>query len=181
MDLEQNQSFLPQINVNISAKLITSLKILQLSAEELSQTISQEMTENPALEIEEQQLCPICGSPLEDGLCPECHPGLAEAPSQIAEADYDATSYIETRERQRNQDGDEEYDPISLVASDVSLSDYLTSSLYNALPSEDFPIADYLVGSLDEFGYLAVTDEEVAEACGVELERVRDVVAVLQR
>lgn len=180
-DMELEQSLLPQINVNISAKLITSLKILQLSADELAQTIHHEMTENPALEIEEAPLCPICGARLEDGRCPDCYPAQAEAPPSSADADYDATSYIETRDRQRSLDSDEEYDPISLVPSDVSLSDYLTSSLYNVLPSEDFEIAEYLVGSLDEFGYLTVSDEEVAEACAVEPEQVHKVVDALQR
>jgi len=100
----------------------------------------------------------------------------------VADADYDATAYMETGDRQRNNmDGEEEYDPISLVASDVSLSDYLTAALYNAVPREDFPIADYLVGSLDDFGYLTVSDQEVAEACEVDLERVANVVAALQR
>src|SRR5579864_7844085 len=128
--MELEQTVLPQLNVNISAKLITSLKILQLSAEELAQTIHQEMTDNPALEIDEAALCPICGAPLEDGRCAECYPGQAENPT-AADADYDPTSYVETRERQRNtSDGDEDYDPISMVASDVSLSDYLTSALY---------------------------------------------------
>ncbi len=162
MDLEQSQTLLPQLNVNISAKLITSLKILQLSADELSQTISQEMTDNPALEIDERQLCPICGGPLEDGRCQDCYPAQGEAAS-AADTDYDATAYIETRERQRNRETDEEYDPISLVASDVSLSDYLTGSMYNALPAQDFPIADYLVGSLDVKRILTSCFEELGE------------------
>lgn len=178
--MELEQSLLPQLNVNISAKLITSLKILQLSAEELSQTIRQEMTDNPALEIDEQTLCPICGAPLDDGRCPECYPHAADA-STPADGDYDAAAYIETRDRQRNQESDDEYDPISLVASDLSLSDYLVAAMRNALPSADLPIAEYLVGSLDEFGYLTVSDEEVAEACDVSVERVVPVVAALQR
>lgn len=177
MDLEQ--TLLPQLNVNISAKLITSLKILQLSAEELSQTINQEMIDNPALEIEEQQQCPICGAPLEDGRCPECYP--AENQAEEAAPDYDASSYLETRDRQRSQDGEDDYDPMSLVASDVSLSEYLNAAMHNALPEEDHGVADYLIGSLDEFGYLTVSDEEVAEACEVDVNRVREVVATLQR
>src|SRR5713226_5454132 len=113
--MELEQTLLPQISVNISAKLITSLKILQLSAEELSQTITQEMADNPALEIEEQQLCPICGAPLEDGRCQECYPATYDdTPANI---DYDATAYVETRDQQRSQDSDEDYDPISYVAS----------------------------------------------------------------
>jgi len=172
--MELEQTLLPHLSVNISAKLITSLKILQLSSEELSQTISQEMTDNPALEIEEQALCAICGAPLQDGACPECHPGaqpVADSPADVA--DYDASSYMETRDRQRNQDGEEDYDPISLVASDMSLSEYLLGAMRNGLPGEDFDIADYLVGSLDEFGYLTVSDDEVAEALNVSVERVR--------
>lgn len=179
--MELEQSLLPQLNVNISAKLITSLKILQLSAEELAQTINREMTENPALEIDEAALCPICGAPLEDGRCAECYPSQAEREPTTVDADYDATSYVETRERQRNNtDGDEDYDPISMVASDVSLSDYLTSALCNVLPQSDFGIAEYLVGSLDEFGYLTVSNEEVMEACEADLEQVARVVSALQ-
>jgi RNA polymerase sigma-54 factor len=185
--MELEQTLLPHLSVNISAKLITSLKILQLSSEELSQTISQEMTDNPALEIEEQALCPICGAPLQDGACSECHPMAQLSTASDSDedtsdvADYDASSYIETRDRQRNQDGEEDYDPISLVASDMSLSEYLLAAMRNALPAEDFEIADYLVGSLDEFGYLAVEDQEVADALDVPVERVAEVVAVLQR
>ncbi len=182
--MELEQTLLPHLGVNISAKLITSLKILQLSSEELSQTISQEMADNPALEIEEQALCPICGAPLENGACPECHPGASATTTDDAGvadvADYDATTYMETRDR-RNQDGEEDYDPISLVASDMSLSEYLLAAMRNMLPSEDMDIADYLVGSLDEFGYLTATDGEVADALNVSLERVAEVVAVLQR
>lgn len=177
MDLEQ--TLLPQVNVNISAKLITSLKILQLSADELSQTINQEMIDNPALDIEEQQLCPVCGAPLEDGRCPDCYPVDAEASGGVT--DYDAASYIETPDRQRSLEGDEDYDPMSFVASDISLSEYLMSAMRNALPAEDHPIADYLIGSLDEFGYLTVSDDEVVEACEASLERVQEVVATLQR
>lgn len=181
--MELEQSLLPQLNINISAKLITSLKILQLSSDELAQTIQQEMTDNPALDIDEVQLCPICGAPLDDGRCPECYPTAGESAPSAADSDYDASAYIETdtRDRQRSLDSDEDYDPISLVASDVSLSEYLSGALYNALPAEDAPIADYLVGSLDDFGYLTVSDQEVAEACDVELERVQRVVDVLQR
>jgi RNA polymerase sigma-54 factor len=180
MDLEQ--SLLPQLSVNISAKLITSLKILQLSSDELSQTIQQEMTDNPALEVDEQQLCAICGAMLENGRCPDCMPADRLETTQLpADGDYDASSYIETRDRQRNHEGEEEYDPISLVASDLNMSDYLTSALHDAIGEEDFDIAEYLIGSLDEFGYLTVSDAEVAEACEAPIEQVAEVVAALQR
>ncbi len=51
MYLEQLQSSTQQQTLNISAKLIASIKILQCSAEELEQTIAAELSENPALEV----------------------------------------------------------------------------------------------------------------------------------
>ena len=53
MYLEQVPGVAPQQGLNISAKLIASIKILQCSAEELEQSIAQEIEENPALEVDE--------------------------------------------------------------------------------------------------------------------------------
>ncbi|MHB8618936.1 MAG: RNA polymerase factor sigma-54 [Chloroflexota bacterium] len=175
--MELEQTTLPQLSINISAKLITSLKILQLSADELSQTIRQEMIENPALEIDERQICPVCGSILEDGVCPECYP-LGADRAATADEQYDS-SYMEAPDRS-NQDTDEEYDPVSLVASETSLSDYLRDALRNVLAANDMPVAEYLIGSLDEFGYLTVSDQEVAQACGVAMDTVQRVISALQ-
>ena len=82
MELEQSQTIQPQINIAITANLITSLKILQLSAEELQQTIEQEIVNNPALEVEERETCPVCGASMQDGRCPDCVP----EPSSVTEA-----------------------------------------------------------------------------------------------
>src|SRR5579885_3082388 len=62
----------------------------------------------------------------------------------------------------------------------MSLQDYLLDALLSTIPSGDAAIAEYLIGSLDDSGYLTVEDDEVAEACGVSLERVRSVVQALQ-
>ncbi|MBV9119352.1 MAG: hypothetical protein JOZ39_01495, partial [Chloroflexi bacterium] len=179
--MEIEQTFYPQLNVNISAKLITSLKILQLSAEELSQTIRQEMIDNPALEIDEQTLCIICGAPLQDGCCPDCTQHSVSTESADSDSEFDPSSYIETPDRQRNRDGEDDYDPMSLLASDISLGEYLLDALRNVLPEDEYPIAEYLVGSLDDFGYLTCTDDEVAEACEVSLAQVAEAIAALQR
>src|SRR5581483_485841 len=77
--------------------------------------------------------------------------------------------------------GDEDYDPIALAASETSLQDYLSDALRSAISEEDWPIGEYLIGSLDESGYLTVGDEEVAQACDVSVERVREVVQALQQ
>jgi RNA polymerase sigma-54 factor len=182
MELEQTQSLQPQTSIAITANLITSLKILQLSSEELEQTIEQELINNPALELDEHETCSVCGSPLQDGHCTECSANSStnaepEASSPWEDEGYDAWR-IDTRP---NSAADEDYDPVALAASEVSLQDYLLDALLSALAHEDAPIAEYLIGSLDESGYLTVGDEEVAEACGVSVERIQNVVAVLQQ
>src|SRR5215467_12562601 len=72
MYLEQVPGVAPQQGLNISAKLIASIKILQCSAEELEQSIAHEMDENPALEVDEQAQCLRCGAALTMGVCPSC-------------------------------------------------------------------------------------------------------------
>ena len=67
MYLEQSQHPSQQQSVNISAKLIASIKILQLSAEELEQTIAQEALDNPAFDMDELGQCQRCGTQMKDG------------------------------------------------------------------------------------------------------------------
>ncbi|HLY67361.1 MAG TPA: RNA polymerase sigma-54 factor, partial [Chloroflexota bacterium] len=182
MELEQSQSLQPQINIAITANLITSLKILQLSSEELEQTIQQELVENPALEVEERETCSVCGATLQEGRCPDCSiQGVVSTSAEPAtpweEEPYDAWR-LDTRP---NADSDDDYDPVALAASETSLQEYLADVLRNVVDSADWPIAEYLIGSLDDSGYLTVGDSEVAEACGATLERVREVVLLLQQ
>src|SRR5262249_54662590 len=72
MYLDQTQLLAPQQTINISAKLIASIKILQYSSEELERVMPAELSENPALEVEEQAQCLRCGAGLHAGLCLNC-------------------------------------------------------------------------------------------------------------
>ena len=63
-DQEQRQRNLP--------RLIEANYLLHLSSQELETVISTEMSSNPALEIDEQPHCPMCGTLLEHGACTTC-------------------------------------------------------------------------------------------------------------
>jgi len=181
MELEQSLQPQAQMNIAITANLITSLKILQLSSEQLEQTIEQELVDNPALEMEERETCPVCGGGMPDGYCPECA-STPRSPELTEESQWEDDTYDSWRIDVRpSAAGDDDYDPVSLAASETSMADYLSDVLHSSIPAEDGAIADYLIGSLDESGYLTVSDQEVADACGVSLDRVRDVVSVLQQ
>ncbi len=68
MILDQLQLPSQQHGVNISAKLIASITMLQYSAQELEEAIARELAENPALEVEEVVQCQRCGTNLSGGL-----------------------------------------------------------------------------------------------------------------
>jgi RNA polymerase sigma-54 factor len=130
--------------------------------------------------MDERETCAVCGSTLQDGRCPEC---TAAPVSNASDANnqWDDEPYDAWRIDTRPNNSDEDYDPVSLAASEVSMAEYLSDALHSSIPAEDAPIADYLIGSLDESGYLTVSDQEVADALGVDIEDVREVVQVLQQ
>ncbi len=174
MFLEQGQTVSPQSTLNISAKLIASIKILQLSAEELEQSISLELVENPAFEAEEMSQCQRCGAQLKDGACPNC--GTTAGANRTDETpeweDYNEPGLLGGEE--------DEYDPLARVESLESLEEGLLSHMRTVVVPEDFPIAEYLIGNLDSHGYVQVSVEEAARTLRVEVERVEHVLSLLQ-
>jgi len=68
----------------------------------------------------------------------------------------------------------------SLVAG-TSLQEMLLEQVReSSLPSEQWPIAEMLIGNIDEYGYLKATLEELAFSTGVPAERILEVLKVIQ-
>lgn len=178
MSLDQLQLPAQQQTVNISAKLIASIKVLQYSAQELEEAIAQELLENPALEVEEVVQCQRCGASLRAGLCPRCE-RHAEAGSDGREevSGWDEYSDVRGGSAASHEDG---YDPLDFVRSGGTLHDYLLRQLGAALANDDYPIVEYLIGSLDSHGYVTVSTEEVAATLRVTPERVKVALSQLQ-
>ena len=66
------------------------------------------------------------------------------------------------------------------VASELSLPERLIRELGAVLPLEQMPIAEFLVGNLDERGFLECSVEEVARILEVDVAEVRAVLMELQ-
>ena len=77
--------------------------------------------------------------------------------------------------------GDDDFDPVSLVAAEPTMRERLMYDLRSALPDSDFRIADYLVGNLDDRGFLVSDVDTMASEMGVSPEHMYDVLQVLQR
>lgn len=161
-DTEQRQ----EMEQRPSPTLVTFTQLLALSSHELQQAIEQELTDNPALDlVETDDHCMRCGEPLISGKCPRC--------DGLGDEDWEPEGPV--------REYDDDFNPFSLVASQMSLAESLMAELRTALPSEDHFIAEFLCGSLDDTGFLTTTTEEVAATLGVEVERVEYVLEVLQR
>ena len=148
------------------------IKLLELPAVQLEQRIKQEIEDNIVLEEEERSS--------EDD----------EQPQQISVDEYlhddDTPSY---KSRINNYSKDDKQRPVYLTEG-RSLQEYLIEQLrYRNLPERDMRLAVYLVGSIDEDGYLRRDLESVAddiaftvgvETTAGELERLLNVIHELE-
>jgi RNA polymerase sigma-54 factor len=162
-----------------SPQLVAANHILALSSAELDREIHKEVEENPALEVEEVTVCQHCGRPLQGTSCAYC--GRTSQITDQAKA-YDTDDYTDGTlwQRRVSSSDDEEFDPTTRVAAQMSLAEHLTLSLQAQYPLEDAPIIEYLVGNLDDDGRLRCTPEEVEDLFEVDAESVARMVHSLQ-
>ena len=173
-------------SMRVSPTLIAVNHVLALSSQELRTLINQEAEENPAFELIEHQTCTICGEVLSNGMCRSCLSRTKEAASEGYGADeygFGGVSYRDDEQGGALVGGgdNDEFDPVSLVASEASMHERLMLDVRSALPAEDFLIAEYILGSLDDRGFLMQEPESIAEQMDVPAERVMFTLRVMQR
>jgi RNA polymerase sigma-54 factor len=176
MELELTQDASAVQSLKVSPRLVAANYILELSSLELQQAISEELHENPALELIEVPTCAVCGTELQGSVCPRCvqRQKSDDVTPRGAEPNY------EEHIPQYQSGAEDEFDPLTQVASEETLAERLLSELGTLLDEEDMPIAEYLVGSLDDKGYLSCSVDEAAYELEVPPQRVRKVLTILQ-
>jgi RNA polymerase sigma-54 factor len=181
LELDLGQEFTPSQTLKVSPRLVAANYILELSSQELQQQIATELSENPALELVEIPTCRVCGTELQGSICPRCIQHQKSGSASTYGSDGRGYSYDDSPADSRNRGGeDEDFDPLTRVASEQTLAEKLLMDMGAALPEEDMPIAEYLVGSLDEKGYLSIKLEDVSYEMDVPIDKVRAVLRVLQ-
>lgn len=184
MDLSIDMS--PEQTVRVSPTLIAVNQILALSSQELQAAIKQEADENPAFEIIEHATCNLCGEVLKHGVCLNCsRKGLTPEARQSGVEEYNPGTMIESDFGSgyggSYADVDEEFDAVALVASEPTMRERLMNDLRAVLPSSDLPIADYIVGNLDDRGFLMTDPPRLAREIGVPAERVERILQTLRK
>ena len=168
-----NQKQVLSLQQKLSPQQIQMIKLLELPVVQLEQRIKQEIEDNIVLEEEERSA--------EDEEQP---------PQQISFDEYlredDTPSY---KSRINNFSKDDKQRPVYLTEG-RSLQEYLVEQLgYRNLPERDLRLAVYLIGSIDEDGYLRRDLESVAddiaftmglETTAEELERLLGIIHELE-
>jgi RNA polymerase sigma-54 factor len=163
-----------------SPQLVAANHILALSSADLQSLINKEIIENPALEMEETPIRPTCGRALQGNVCTNCVSAAQPTQQVLDHDDYLDDAALWQFQSTSGGSEDEEFDPTTHVAAQMSLAEHLTLSLQAQLPSQDAPIVEYLVGNLDDDGLLRCSVEEVVHLFEVPLERVERAIIALQ-
>ena len=171
-DVSQKQT------AGMSPEHILGKSVLKMSLEELQQFVQAEFCENPALSVEDYSECPVCCSQLIDGGCPNCESlDLAGAEDPPSEPD----DWSPEQWEQSSRFDDEYFEPFAGVATPSSLSDHLKEQIHANLSEADVPIAEFIIDSLGEDGYLREPLFEIACRLRLSVPQLESVLALVQK
>jgi RNA polymerase sigma-54 factor len=157
----QSQRLETGISLRVDPRVVVASQILQLNSGALEAAIESELSENPALERTE-------------GLEPI---SLNEVLSVIAPNELKPWS--DSWESKRSLPSETEDTWVDMAVSSASLIDQLSVAVRSRLEPRLHRVADHLIGSLDERGYLTTPDEELALECGCSIEDVEVAIKAL--
>jgi RNA polymerase sigma-54 factor len=153
-------------------QLLLTNRLLQMSSLELQQCLTQELSENPALESGDEHWCGGCAVP-----GPQC------ADCAFLPASFRSTLVSSTRQADGAAAGgarEDMLDPLDLVEAPQTLRDHLLLQLRAAGHPDDWAVGRYLIDNIDHEGYLRCTEEEAARVLQVAPEEVERVLRLVQ-
>ncbi|MGA7616591.1 MAG: RNA polymerase factor sigma-54 [Thermoanaerobaculia bacterium] len=184
-----------KLHLRLSQKLIMTpslqqaIKLLQLSKLELQEVLNQELLENPLLEENSEEI------KTEDSENEQKTEEPAEAKTEsnekeqdeqkdsFDEIDYDAyfQDYIDYGYNPRMTEQYEEVPIENTLSRPPDLADHLTwqLSMSDASPRTK-DVANFLIGNIDEDGYLRATDEEVVRVGKYTQEECDEAIRLIQ-
>jgi len=185
-----------KLHLKLSQKLIMTpslqqaIKLLQLSKLELQEVLNQELLENPLLEESaeeaknEESEADAQEKTQTEEEAKAAEPAKEKEKDSFEEIDYDAyfQDYIEYGYNPRGMGEEHEEFPIeNTLTRPPNLTDHLTwqLSMSDASPKVK-EIGAFIIGNIDEDGYLRATNEEIAAAGGYDPNDVERAVEAVQ-
>ncbi len=186
-----------KLHLKLSQKLIMTpslqqaIKLLQLSKLELQEVLNQELLENPLLdETQEETKQEEAESDAQETKTQTEEEAKAAEPQKekekdsFDEIDYDAyfQDYIEYGYNPRGMGEEHEEFPIeNTLTRPPNLTDHLTWQLSMSDASPRIKdVGHFIIGNIDEDGYLRASTEEIMAAGPYEEKEVEDAIAVVQ-
>jgi len=176
----------------ITPQLQQAIRLLQLTRLELVDMISQEMKENPLLEEEEEERELAEGEPpvteqeeRETSAEPE-HTSEVKGNGEGAD-EFDWENYLENSnlipfQRQSSPDGDERPSFENFLTKRTTLTDHLHWQLQlSHFTEEEHEVGTWIIGNLDEDGYLKISLEDVCSETNLPMEMVERVLRKIQQ
>jgi ribosomal protein S27AE len=168
MKIEPTLALRPLPQLRMVPKLMAVNAILVLPLQALEARIEAELDSNPALE-RETTLCPRCGTELAGVLCGSCGYLLGEPLMEDPVAGSPRT------------EAEEDFDPLASLPAELSLHEHLLLQLQaQRLQGKRREIGEFLVGSVDQRGYLQADLGEAASRFRLSLRVAEEVLALVQ-
>lgn len=156
-----------QLNLKLSQKLspqqIQLMKLIQLPTQAFEQRLKQEMEENPALEGGKEEK-----DEYEDDFSTDDYqeddPGNESIEAEIDVDEYLSDDEIPSYRLQANNYSADDEDKHVPYASGTSFTQYLKTQLSTLrLTDDEIDIAEFLVGSVDESGYIRRSIQDIVD------------------
>ena len=192
LEIKQSPKLVQQLV--ITPQLQQAIRLLQLTRLELVDMISQEMKENPLLEEtdegeqapEESRAAEAEEVPQELEHTPEVK-GEGEVPEAVNEFDWE--NYLENynltpyqRVGTGGQDGEERPSFENFLVKRTTLADHLHWQLqFSRFTDDEHRVGTWVIGNLDEDGYLKVPLEDIVNDLNVPRETVEKVLRKIQQ
>ena len=189
LELKQSPKLVQQLV--ITPQLQQAIRLLQLTRLELVDMISQEMKENPLLEETEE------GREVAEGEAPATEQAEAEPapePEVTPEVkgtgegsdEFDWENYLEnsnlTPFQKSSSDGEERPSFENFLSKRTTLTDHLHWQLQlSRFTEEEHEAGTWIIGNLDEDGYLKISLEDICSETHLPMEVVERVVRKVQQ
>jgi RNA polymerase sigma-54 factor len=152
---------------NLSARQMQYLRLLQMNLQELNSYLNEAQLENPLLELASPEISVASDEPTAIKLADWAAFSGTRAESAPSDPnDADDTPTFE--EMQAAHDGR------------YSLEEYLKAQIDVSVDGVEYRMVDYLIGFLDENGYLTVTAEQLAREFSCDVSLARETIGYLQ-
>lgn len=169
-----------KLRQTIAPQLIQSLHLLQVPILKLEQLLRVELSTNPLLEEAEA----LEEEPETDTATPETESADGPNDPELNKIDWDnyldedakATDYAIAAHREKDQD-----EPLQTPVSEKTLYEHLADQLsLHRVTEEERQIGLFIIGNIDQSGFLTISVEEIAETLQVPVAAVEKVLKVIQ-